>query len=268
MPGNDYVTYSVEDRTALIRIDRAEKMNALNDGVIDGIMSSLEHAEEDDDLRAIVLTGSDEIFSAGYDLGQAGGSGSPSVEALLDRYSALSEFILSVHEHELPTIAAVNGHAIAGGSDLALACDLTFASERAEIGYPGIRMGGSPPTLIYPFVMGSIKHAKEMLYSGKKISASRAEAIGMINRAVPHDELMDVVRDEVTEIKKVPKSSVRINKHVLNGVMEMQGFRPSVRTSQRTDALAHATDEGKTFYDIRDAEGVNAAIEWMNEVEK
>lgn len=265
----DYQTveYDLDDDVATIRLDRPDQMNALSGRLIDELVDALERGGER--ARAVVLTGNGEAFSSGYDLSESGGteSGEPTVEELLDRYRTAPRFVHAIYDLPVPVVAAVNGYALAGGSDLALACDLTIASEKAEFGYPGVRMGGFPPTLLYPFVLGT-KHSRELLYTGKRISAAEAERIGMVNRTVAHEDLLAEVHAEVDEIRKVPGTTVRIVKEFHNSVLEMQGYRPTVRLSELADALVHKTEGGKRFFEVRDEEGVEAAIRWMNEVDK
>lgn len=267
----EHLEYDVQDAAAVIRLDRQEKRNALNLPLIEELTEALDRGESEKRVRAIILTGNGPAFSAGYDLGESrGNSGysSPTVEDWLDRFEKSHAHIRRIHDLNIPVIAAVNGYALAGGSDLALVCDLTIASERAELGYPGIRLSAFPPTLVYPFVMGSIKHAREMLYSGKRIGAEEAARMGMVNRTVPHDSLLDEAWAEVEEIRKVPPLAVRLAKHTLNDVMADHGFDPTHKHAEFVDALAHQTDSGKRFVEIRDEEGVDAAIRWMNEVDK
>ncbi|MCL7419165.1 MAG: enoyl-CoA hydratase/isomerase family protein [Halalkalicoccus sp.] len=265
-----HLTYEIEDSTALIRLDRPGKLNALSEALVAELDAGM-HRAVDDGVRAVVLTGAGEAFSSGYDLTESGGtpeSGSlPSVEDGLDRQRRVLPAFETIHELPVPVIAAVNGHALAGGSDLALTCDLTIAGESATFGYPGVRMGGLSLSLVYPFVMG-IKHARELMYTGKTIDAAEAERIGMVNRTVPDAELMDAVFEEVDAIKKTPRATLRITKHMLNDVVEMQGYRPAVRNSGYMATLSHQTEYGKTFFEIRENEGIGAAIEWMNETDK
>jgi enoyl-CoA hydratase/carnithine racemase len=261
------VEYELDDGVATVRLDRPERMNALSGQLIDDLVDAVERGSEE--ARVVVVTGNGEAFCSGYDLEESGGTetGEPTVEELLDRYRSAPRFVHAIYDAPVPVIAAVDGYALAGGSDLALACDLTIASEEAEFGYPGVRMGGFPPTLVYPFVMGT-KHSRELLFSGKRIPAEEAERMGMINRAVPHGDLLAEVHAEVDAIRKVPKTTVRILKEMHNAALEMQGYRPTVRLSELADALVHKTEGGKKFFEIRDDEGVEAAIEWMNEADK
>ncbi|MGM0604750.1 MAG: enoyl-CoA hydratase/isomerase family protein [Halobacteriota archaeon] len=264
------ITYEVTDGAALVHLDRPGKLNALSEQLAAELTDAMEQAV-DDEVRAVVVTGTGDAFSSGYDLTESGGtpdSGTiPSVEDGLERQRHVLPLFETIHDLPIPVIAAVNGHALAGGSDLALTCDLTIAGESATFGYPGIRMGGLSLSLVYPFVMG-IKHARELMYTGKTIDAAEAERIGMVNRTVPDDELMDAAFAEVEAMKKTPRATLQITKHMLNDVVEMQGYRPTVRNSGYMATLSHQTEYGKTFFEIREEEGIGAAIEWMNETDK
>ncbi|MFC7157661.1 enoyl-CoA hydratase/isomerase family protein [Halomarina halobia] len=267
----DTVKYEVrEDATAHITLDRPDKMNALSGTLITELRDGIERAEDDDDVRVVVLTGAgDAAFSAGYDIepGDNADDPVPTVDSLLDKFEDSTVHVHAIWECNKPVIAAVNGYCLAGGSDIAMACDLVIASEDAQFGYPGLRMAGVPPTLVYPFVM-NLHEAKELLFSGKVVDAERAKDLGMVNRVVPDDELFDAVANEVEEIRKMPGNNVRILKHVVNGVAEMQGAKPMFKYSELLDTLGHHTEYGKEYYRIAESEGIEAALEYMNERNK
>lgn len=255
---------------ALLTLNRPEKMNALSGELITDLRDAIERAEEDSDVRAIVLTGAgDAAFSAGYDIEPGGDDDDPvpTVDALMDKFEDSTVHVHAIWDCNKPVIAAVNGYCLAGGSDIAMACDIVIASEDSEFGYPGLRMAGVPPTLIYPFVM-NLHEAKELLFSGKVVDAERAKDLGMVNRVVPGEDLMDVVVDEIEEIRKMPGNNVRILKHVVNGVAEMQGAKPMMKYSELFDSLGHHTEYGKEYYRIAESEGIEAALEYMNEQNK
>ncbi|TKX78122.1 enoyl-CoA hydratase/isomerase family protein [Halorubrum sp. SD626R] len=270
MSSDPLVEYEVTDGAALLRLNRPEKKNALSEALVAELTDAVKAAEATEEVRAVVITGNGDAFSSGYDLSESGGTsedGSPTVEDGLARQQRVLPLFTAIHELTVPVIAAVNGAALAGGSDLALTCDITLGSDRATFGYPGVRMGGMSLSLIYPFVIG-IKHARELLYTGKTIGAEEAERIGMVNRIVSHDVLIDEALEEVAAIKKTPSATVQITKHMLNDVVEMQGYRPAVRNSGYLATLSHQTGPGQKFFEIRDEEGVGAAINWMNETDK
>jgi enoyl-CoA hydratase/carnithine racemase len=268
----DTVKYETreEGAMALLTLNRPEKMNALSGELITDLRDAIERAEADKDVRAIVLTGAgDAAFSAGYDIEPGGDDDDPvpTVDNLMDKFEDSTVHVHAIWDCNKPVIAAVNGYCLAGGSDIAMACDIVIASEGSEFGYPGLRMAGVPPTLIYPFVM-NLHEAKELLFSGKVVDAERAKDLGMVNRIVPGEDLMDVVVDEIEEIRKMPGNNVRILKHVVNGVAEMQGAKPMMKYSELFDSLGHHTEYGKEYYRIAESEGIEAALEYMNEQNK
>lgn len=266
----EHLSVETRDGAAVMTLDRPDKRNALNDALIAELSDALRAAEADKDVRAVVLTGAGSAFCSGYDLSEpmGEGDGPPTAEDWMEQLGSQPEHIYTTYELDVPIIAAVNGHALAGGSDLALICDLTIASERAEFGYPAVRMGGLTATLTYPFVMDSIKHARELLYSGKVIDAATAAEFGMVNRTVPHEDLMDEVFAEVAEIRKVPRPVVTLSKQMLNGVQDQQGFRPAVKNSEFLAALGHLTEGGQRFHELIEEEGLNAAFDWMYGADK
>lgn len=263
-------TFEPDTATALVTLDRPEKLNALSETLIDELTDALDHAEADDAVRAVILRGAGGNFSAGYDMtgAEAGGEGSddpvPSVDDLLDSFEDETHFY-AVWECNTPVVGVVEGHCLAGGSDLAMACDVVLAGEDASFGYPGLRMGGVPPTLVHPFVM-NLHEAKELLLSGKTVDAERASELGMVNRVVA--DPLSAAREEVAELRKMPGNNVRILKHVLNGVAEMQGAKPIFKFSEMFDSLGHHTEHGKRYYEIAATEGFEAALEYMNEADK
>ena len=265
----EFVDYEVRDRAAYVTLQRPEKLNALHEPALEELTDALARSKEDDDLRAVVLQGSGKAFSTGYDIG--GGDGVEetdlSVAEWLDRIGTYSH-LRAIYEHDLPVIAAVDGYALAGGCNLALVCDLTFASERAKFGYTDVRMGGLPAYVIHPFVVGSIKHARELFYSGKMIEGTEAERMGLVNRTVPHDELLTTVEQEIDQIKKAPGTLVRLTKGMLNDVMEAQGYRPGGRIGEFLATLSVQSEGAEEFYRIRDEEGMEAAIDWMHQADK
>lgn len=269
---SDVVTYEhrESDAVALLTLNRPEKMNALSEALITDLRDAIERAEDDDAVRVIVLTGAgDAAFSAGYDIEPSGDDDDPvpSVDSLLDTFEESTVHVHAIWDCNKPVIAAVDGYCLAGGSDIAMACDLVFASEESEFGYPGLRMAGVPPTLVYPFVM-NLHEAKELLFSGKTVDADHAKDIGMVNRVVPSEELFETVMEEVSEIRKIPGNNVRILKHVVNGIAEMQGAKPMFKYSELLDTLGHHTEYGKEYYRIAESEGMEAALEYMNEKDK
>ncbi len=263
MVSSDTIEYAVTDGVARIALDRPQALNALNPPMLRELEDAIDRAADADGVRVIVLSGNGEAFSSGYDISDT----EPDVstdEHILDQRTHL-EAIFSVR---LPVIAAVDGTAIAGGCNLAIACDLTFATSRSTFGYPDMHFGEPPPKFVLPFVTDSLKDARELLYSGKTVDAERAADMGMVNRVVPADDLDAVVDAEIDQIKKTPSTAVAIVKDMLNDVQETQGFRRYGRVEEYVGALTMESSTPERFREIRDEEGLQAALEWMHESDK
>jgi len=263
----DYEFLEVEtaDRTATITLDNPDALNALNVTIRAELVEALEAAEAEDGVRAVVLTGKGRAFSSGYDFGEEPDATMDDV--IKNNFGHLD----AIYNLDLPVIAAVDGYALAGGCNLALVCDLTFATERSEFGYPDVHMGELPPRMVLPAVVDSLKDARELLYTGKHVSAAKAADMGLVNRVVEDREaLNEAVAAEIDHMKKTPSSVLKLVKDNLNDVQETRGYRSNSagKLDEYLFAVTSETEAAHQFHDIVEEEGVNAAIEWMNTAEK
>ncbi|ELY50155.1 enoyl-CoA hydratase/isomerase family protein [Natronolimnohabitans innermongolicus] len=259
----DNLEYTVDEGVARIALDRPDALNALNPPLLSELEAAIDRAAATENVRVIVLRGNGRAFSSGYDISQAEGERSTD-DRILDQRTHLE----AIFSARLPVIAAVDGPAVAGGCNLAICCDLTFATERSEFGYPDMHFGEPPPKFVLPFVTDSLKDARELLYSGKTVDAAIASEMGLVNRVVPEDELEATVDAEVDAIKKTPSTAVAIAKDLLNGVQETQGFRRYGRIDEYVGALTMESSAAEQFREIRDEEGLQAALDWMHESDK
>ncbi|QRK07862.1 enoyl-CoA hydratase/isomerase family protein [Archangium violaceum] len=187
--GESVVRYQAEGGQALLTIDRPRARNALSPEVLHGLLAALDRAEADPAVRVVVLTGAGEkVFCAGGDLGQMGGEGG--FLATHEGRRVYGRLLLRLQDLRKPTVARVNGHALAGGLGLVLGCDLAVATEHAELGTPEIDVG------LFPMMMMALlqrhvgrKRALEMVMTGERMSAREALALGLLNRVVPAAEL-------------------------------------------------------------------------------
>ncbi|MGQ9721090.1 MAG: enoyl-CoA hydratase/isomerase family protein [Candidatus Jordarchaeum sp.] len=195
------ILYEVEDQVGWITFNNPEKMNPLNKKVWHEIMDVLLKTEKGVDVRVIVITGKDPAFSSGLNIKELSTVG----------FKGLGEFLADLLDpHELlirypkPMIAAINGLCYAGGLELTLFCDCAIASERAVMGFWENRRGLVSGTafLMLADILG-MRHAKELLLTGKIIDAQEAYRIGLVNKVVPHEKLHDEVMDLANEMKKV-----------------------------------------------------------------
>jgi enoyl-CoA hydratase/carnithine racemase len=182
------VQYAVQGGQARLTIDRPRARNALSAAVVQGLMGALDRAEADPEVRVVVLTGAGEkVFCAGGDLGAMGEGGFLSMHEGRRVYGLLLRRLQDVRK---PTVARVNGHALAGGLGLVLACDLAVAVESAELGTPEIDVGLFPMQVIALLQrhLGR-KRALELVLTGERLPAREALALGLLNRVVPVAEL-------------------------------------------------------------------------------
>lgn len=205
----------VQDYVATLTLNRPEVLNSTNRVLRSKAAELAAALDADDDVRVIVITGAgDRAFSAGADLRERSDMSDREVETKL-REPRWTTQILSVSK---PTIAAVNGYALGGGTELALACDLRIASERAVFALVEITRAiipGAAGTQLLPRLVGPAR-AKEMIFFGKKIDAFEAERIGLVNRVVPHEQLMDAAYSWAHELCRLSPHALRMAKRAIN----------------------------------------------------
>lgn len=195
-PGSS-VAFAVSGGVATLTIDRPERRNAINPEVVRALSAGLDRAESDDSVRAVVLTGSgDRAFCAGGDLG---GMAADSKAGQHRERAEVGELFGRMRRSRLPVVARVNGHALAGGFGLMLACDLVVAVDDAQMGMPEIDVG------LWPFMITAVvqrdlprKLALELMLTGRRIDAGEGARWGFVNRVVPRPDLDSAV-GELTE---------------------------------------------------------------------
>lgn len=201
---------------ATITINRPKALNALNSKVLSSLEQTLDRVNEDKEIHVVIITGAGEkAFVAGADIAEMSEM-SPLEGTNFSRYGQL--VFKKVQDLKKPVIAAVNGYALGGGSELALACDFAYASENAKFGVPEVTLGifpGFGGTQRLPRLLGKGR-AKELILTGKMISAGEAYEIGMINKVVPPDQLMDVVKEVAMQIAKNGPIAVSIAKGLVD----------------------------------------------------
>jgi enoyl-CoA hydratase len=263
---SDAVLYELRGPAAWITLNRPEKMNAINGDVLEGLNAALDRAGADDEVKVVVVTGAGErAFSAGYDLSaEAAHSDIPAHEW----HGVLGtdiEATMKLWRLPKPTIAAVRGYCLAGGCELAMACDLIVSGQSGRFGEPEIRYGSGPVTLLMPFVIGQ-KKTNELLFTGDMIEAEEAERIGMVNRVVPDDQVVAEVEKLIVKIAPTPLPVLRLTKLALVRAQEAQGLREAVNMNLDLSAMLNAADtpEQREFMEIVRSSGLKAALAWRD----
>ena len=220
-PSPDDVLYASAEGVAKITLNRPIVLNAINRNVTRLLDAALDRAESDDDVRAVILTGAGRAFSAGGDLWSSLYPDDDPAPDSLDVQMRIWSF-------PKPVIAAVRGHAVGQGCELAGVCDFTIASENARLGEIQIRHGFGVPVLITPFLTTQ-KQAKEVLLLGEVIAADDALRMGLVNRVVPDDQLEASAAEMASKLAALPPTVVRMNKRLVNLVYEQMGLIDAVR---------------------------------------
>ena len=208
---------SYQGRVLTLIMNRPDDMNAVNKVMHDELGGIFYDAQLDDDADVIVLTGAGRAFSAGGDLAMMKRIADGSDEPFLRLVDA-KRIVFSLLDLEKPIISAVNGHAMGLGATIALLCDTIFMSSKAKIGDPHVKIGvvaGDGGCVIWPQLIGYAR-AKEFLLTGKLLSATDAATMGLINYAVPTEQLDEKVNEIVQELLFSPRWAVRYTKTVMN----------------------------------------------------
>lgn len=215
-----YILYEKSEGIATITINRPEALNALNKDVIQEVLNALKDAENDENIRVVVITGAGEkSFCAGADISQMKGMTPLKARELSDMGYRLCHTIEFLGK---PVIAAINGYALGGGLEMAMACDLRIASDKAKMGQTEVNIGLIPGwggTQRLPRLVGKTL-AKEMVYTGKMIDAQTALQIGLINKVVPSDQFMTNVKEYAKEIASKPPIALKIAKALIDKGMD------------------------------------------------
>jgi enoyl-CoA hydratase len=261
----EVVLYEVRGPAAWITLNRPEKLNAINKDVLDGLHAGLDRAAADDEVKVVVLTGAGRAFSAGYDLSAEAAHSEIPAHEWHEVLAADIDATMRVWALEKPTIAAVRGYCLAGGCELAMACDMIVAGEGASFGEPEIRYGSGPVTLLMPYVLGQ-KKTNELLFTGDVIDAAAALQAGMVNRVVADDAIESEVEGLVIKIAPTPLPVLRLTKIALVRAYESMGLRQAVGTNLDLSAMLNAADtpEQREFMDIVKSQGLKAALAWRD----
>ena len=238
------IIYQVEDGIALITFNRPKALNALNGPLLDEFSQALDEVAGNDQIRILILTGAGaKAFVAGADINELA-TFDPLGAKLFSKKG--HTIINKLGELPIPVIAAVNGFALGGGTESAIACDFIYASENATFGQPEINLGLIPgfggtqrlPRLIGPNL------AKEFIYTGKMVSAREAQNIGLVNKICPPESLMDEVKKTAKLMMSKGKVSLRAAKEAINKGLNVD-LSTALDIEVDTFSLCFASEDAK-----------------------
>lgn len=246
-------------------LNRPAKLNALSRPLVEALSDAIAEAGRDPDVRVIVLAGAGRAFCSGFDLAEEVEDQIEGPVAWRELLAADVAATLGVLDCPKPVIAQVHGYALAGGLELAMACDLIVAAEGTRLGEPEIRYGSAPVTLLMPYLIGQ-KRTRELLLTGDLIDASTAERWGLVNRVVPVERLAAEVDALADRLARTPPEVMALTKTMLNRAMDAAGFRVAVEAGIDLGAIINAADtpEQREWDEIVRRDGLKAALAWRD----
>jgi len=216
------IQLATDGGVATITLNRPEKRNAVSFQLVDELLSALGEIERSS-AQVVIITGAGKAFCAGMDLDELKSLLGKSQEENVRDSSRMARLFRTLYEFPTPTIAAVNGAAIAGGTGLATMCDFTLAVPEAKFGYTEVRIG-FVPAIVSCFLVWQVGHkiARDLLLTGRLFDAAEAHAYGLVNEVVPTDRLLARARELAAQILESSPSSLRITKKLINGFLSAQ----------------------------------------------
>lgn len=241
-------------------LNRPDKLNAISAALRNELETAIAEAVDDERVRVIALAGAGRAFCAGYDLSEEAPATAWAWRDALARDIAAT---LAIWSCPKPVIAQVHGYALAGGLELAMACDLIVAADDAQLGEPEIRFGSAPVTLLMPFLIGQ-KKTRELLLTGDLISAAEGERIGLVNRVVPAPGLTAAVDALADRLARVPPDVMAPTKLMLNRAMDAAGLAAAIEMGLDLQSFVNMSETAREFDAIVRRDGLKAALAWRD----
>ncbi len=236
------ILYEKRGGIAVIRLNRPRALNALNSTLINELTEAGQDVAGDDDVGALIITGTEKVFAAGADIKEI--TNIKSAPMAYDFVNRAQKLFDTIDFMDKPSIAAVSGLALGGGCELALACDLRLASENAIFGQPEIKIGvipGGGGTQRLPRLVG-LGRAKELLYLGESIDAREAWRIGLVNQVVPPESLMETAEKIARDLLARPAYALKMLKNAVNEGMGMD-LRAGLSYEKRCFEVLFTTED-------------------------
>jgi len=263
----EHIDYQVENGRARITLNRPEKRNALSIELVEELRDALWEADDDTSVHCVILKGAGSSFCAGYDLTASRPRNDDGVKrrrrsSLDDDAWGIERFQRSLRtltEMHKPTIAQIHGHCYAGGTDLALYCDILICADEASIGYSALRNMGAAPNQMWLYHIGP-QWTKRLLLTGDTLSGKDAAQIGLVLKSVPQEYLEQEVESLADRMSWIDPEMLSTNKRIINVGMELMGAQTLQRLAAENDARAHTTKAARDVFQQIATEGLRAAL--------
>ena len=254
MPSWETINYTVTGHVARVALNRPETHNTMTTQLIRELDEAMKHADQDFNVRCIILTGEGKSFSSGHDLSGAARPnhpGGPKPDTVEHRLDYEDEYYyqdnLNIRNLKTPTFAGIKGHVVLGGLMTALMCDLVIAEESTNIWNPSVRHTGTAgEIMILPWDIG-VRRTKELLWTGDPLDVHEAQRCGMLSKVVPDGRLEAECMRLAERIALMPPRAVQLTKRSLNKLEEFQGMLQALEHHFMVHQIGHATDEAEEW---------------------
>ena len=260
------ITIDRQDAVWLLTLDRQDRLNAMNQKMLSEIETACDVIEADSSCRVVILTGAGKAFTPGFDLQDQATKTPNGIEEWRPVLQRDFDSVIRFWNLTKPTIAAVNGPALAGGCELAMACDITIAGASATFGEPEVKFGAGIVVMLLPWIVGP-KKAKEIAFLGKdQLSAQEACNLGMVNQVVPDDEVLSVAMEMAHAIAVVDPMVMRRTKQQINETMEIAGMARALERSLEIDLEleGEGSVDKQAFLEELRTGGLRGALVWRD----
>lgn len=232
-----------------ITLNRPRQRNPLSNALRMELFDALITADRDPDTAVSIIRGAGGNFSAGYDLKQDASEGQPyhTAGGLGNWPRHVVDGFFQMWDLAKPVIAQVEGYCLAGGTELATACDLVYVAEDARIGYPVVRSISPPDNQFYPWIVG-LRRAMEMMLTGDSLTGVEAAESGFANRAWPAEQLEAAVLEVAAKVARVPLEIQQINKRAVHRQMDLMGMRAALRAGTELQTLSAMTPSARQHF--------------------
>ncbi len=251
-PATDFQKIIVDEPLSGVRritLNRPEKRNALSNELRTELFAALQAADQDETIRCSIIRGAGSCFSAGYDLASNVADGQPfyTPGGLSNWPRHVVDGFFRMWDMAKPIIAQVHGYCLAGGTELATACDLVYVADDAKIGYPVVRTISPPDNQFYPWIVG-LRRSMELMLTGDSMSGADAVSSGFANRAFPAEALEAQVLAIAERVARVPTDVQQINKRAVHRQMDAMGIRAGIRAGTEMQQLATFTQTAQEHF--------------------
>jgi len=252
---NTIVLYEKKGRIAYLTLNRPNRFNAINAEMPSAIEAAVQRANNDAEVHVIILQGAGKAFCSGYDLKEYAEKPRPLVgsqnmpwDPTID-YKMMkrnTEQFMSLWRSYKPVICKIQGYAVAGGSDIALCCDIIIMADNAKIGYPPARLWGCPTTMMWVYRLGAEK-AKRMLLTGDLVTGKEAQEMGLVYKACPPEQLEEEVKQLANRMAGIPQNQLMMQKMVINQAYNQMGMETTQMIATLFDGITRHSPEGVAF---------------------